>query len=208
MARRNDDVVKSRKSPRQQRAQATVEAIFEASARIIEEGGATGLTTNRIAERAGVSIGSLYDYFPNREAILVAMARRMLDEDRQAIGTVLRTAFAAGDSEPERAVVRALIALHGRRPEVRRVVMGAHIAHGFGAEHAAPVQDIAALLPQIGDDRLTEAAAERSAALFVLTRAVIGVIRAAYEERSELFGSPALEDELCRLIRFCLQPAG
>jgi AcrR family transcriptional regulator len=201
MARKNQDVVESRKSPRQARALATVDAIFEAAARIIEEAGTAGLTTNHIAERAGVSVGSLYGYFPNKEAILVAMARRQLDRDRQVIGATLAGALASGSPEPERPVVRALMALHADRSPVRRAIMGAHIAHGLGHEHAEPVRDVAARLRESTGQTLDD-----PARIFVLTRAVIGIVRAAFEERSPLFGSPALEDELCRLIGFYLRP--
>lgn len=71
--------VTPRKRPRQQRAQAMVEAIVEAAARIFESDGAAGYTTNAIAERAGASIGSLYQYFPDKDAITAALIRRETD---------------------------------------------------------------------------------------------------------------------------------
>ena len=55
-----------RKRPRQERAKATVETILEASARILVKRGFDGFTTNEVATAAGVSIGSLYQYFPNK----------------------------------------------------------------------------------------------------------------------------------------------
>jgi AcrR family transcriptional regulator len=67
-----------RRSPKQARSRATWDAILEAAAQILERHGPDGLTTNDVAERAGVSIGSLYQYFPDKEAILVAAARREL----------------------------------------------------------------------------------------------------------------------------------
>jgi AcrR family transcriptional regulator len=67
-----------RKSPRQARAQATVAAIVEAAARILLERGQAALTTNRIAARAGVSVGSLYQYFPNKLAVVRALLEREL----------------------------------------------------------------------------------------------------------------------------------
>ena len=70
-----------RRSPTQLRVRATIDAIFEATARIIEREGIAALNTNRIAERAGLSIGTLYDDFPTI-AILIAMARRRLDKTR------------------------------------------------------------------------------------------------------------------------------
>jgi AcrR family transcriptional regulator len=199
MARKNQGLVSSRKLPQQARARHTVEAIFEAAARIIEREGLAALNTNRIAERAGVSIGTLYDYFPNKEALLIAMARRQLEEDHQIFRAALSAALDTPGLSPARIVVRTLIDLHRRRPEVRRAVMTTHISHGFGDEHARPVQDVAKMIAAHDGDRPTS-----EAALFVLTRAVIGVVRAAFDERSPLFGTPALEDELTRLIDWSL----
>ena len=67
---------KMRKEPRQERSRDTVEAIVEASARILGRRGWAGLTTNGVAEAAGVSIGSLYQYFPNKLALVEAVRRR------------------------------------------------------------------------------------------------------------------------------------
>ena len=76
MAKRPKLATNPRKRPHQARASATVDAILEATAHILREGGLPGLSTNRIAERAGASIGSLYQYFPSREAILAELLRR------------------------------------------------------------------------------------------------------------------------------------
>ncbi|XWN30080.1 MAG: TetR/AcrR family transcriptional regulator [Devosia sp.] len=66
-----------RKRPRQERSRQTCAVILTAAANVIETKGLAALTTNRAAERAGVSIGSLYQYFPDKEAILVALIREM-----------------------------------------------------------------------------------------------------------------------------------
>jgi AcrR family transcriptional regulator len=75
MARGKQAAVSSRRKPTQARARRTIETIFEATARIIERDGAKAVNTNLIAERAGIGIGTLYEYFPNKEAVLIAMAR-------------------------------------------------------------------------------------------------------------------------------------
>ncbi len=67
-----------RRSPRQARSRATWEAIVEAAAQILERRGPAGFNTNEVAERAGVSIGTLYQYFADKHAILAAAARREL----------------------------------------------------------------------------------------------------------------------------------
>jgi AcrR family transcriptional regulator len=79
---------KPKKSPRQARSAATFDAIVEAGARILRDGGYEALTTNRVAETAGVSVGSLYQYFPNKEAILVEMVRRHLADLESGIAQI------------------------------------------------------------------------------------------------------------------------
>ena len=65
-----------RKLPTQERAQRTIETIFDATAQIVDESGEASLTTNKIAQKAGFSIGTLYQYFPTKEAILLALIHR------------------------------------------------------------------------------------------------------------------------------------
>ena len=79
-----------RKRPVQDRSQATVGYILEAAAQLFGESGYEGTTTNRVAERAGVSIGSVYQYFPSKEALLVALAERHLEEAREEATAALR----------------------------------------------------------------------------------------------------------------------
>ena len=70
------ELANPRKKPRQRRSEATVEAILQASARILVEGGPGALNTNAVADLAGVSVGSLYQYFPNKTAIMAELIRR------------------------------------------------------------------------------------------------------------------------------------
>ena len=71
--------LKPRKLPRQTRSRASFDAILDGCARVLERGGYESLTTNHVAEVAGVGIGTLYDFFPNRESIVVALAEQRLD---------------------------------------------------------------------------------------------------------------------------------
>jgi AcrR family transcriptional regulator len=95
-----------RKSPRQKRATATFEAIVEAAAHILRTEGAAALTTNAIAARAGVSIGSLYQYFPNKQAIVRALIER---EFKYA--EAIRPALIDGNG-PKSEIVRAIVDWH------------------------------------------------------------------------------------------------
>jgi AcrR family transcriptional regulator len=88
-----------RRRPRQARSRATWEAIVEAAAQILERRGAEGFNTAAVAERAGVSIGTLYQYFPDKQAILAAAAKRELVEG------------SAAPAARRRALIEALIAM-------------------------------------------------------------------------------------------------
>ena len=72
----------TRKLPQQDRYFRTVEAILTATAHILTKKGYASLSTNRIAERAGVSIGSLYQYFPNKEAIIKALRENHVNDKK------------------------------------------------------------------------------------------------------------------------------
>ena len=69
-----------RRQPTQKRAQETVIAILDAVIRLLKRSGASALTTNSIAEAAGVSIGSVYQYFPNKRAIFIALHERHIEQ--------------------------------------------------------------------------------------------------------------------------------
>lgn len=97
--------IKPRKAPVQARSHATVEAILEAAARILETDGLAALNTNAVAARAGVSVGSLYQYFPSKEAVLSALLQR----ERQMMCDQLREGVAASGGVPLEAAVRALL---------------------------------------------------------------------------------------------------
>ena len=94
---------------RQARAQATVDAILGAARRLLVRGGREALSTNKVAERAGVSIGSLYQYFPDKEAILAELGRRHVDEARALVSERLLSLAAAPPAEAVRVMVALMI---------------------------------------------------------------------------------------------------
>jgi AcrR family transcriptional regulator len=114
-----------RRKPRQARSRATWEAILEAASQILERDGAAGFNTNAVAERAGVSIGTLYQYFPDKTAILLAAAER--DAARSApaprLAAVLRAMIAFWDALRPEAVTALPAPARVRRRRDRQVVM-------------------------------------------------------------------------------------
>ncbi|MGA8744412.1 MAG: TetR/AcrR family transcriptional regulator [Solirubrobacterales bacterium] len=112
------------KEPRQARSRETFDAILAAAAQVFERQGYAGATTNRIAERAGVSIGSLYQYFPNKDAILFALAERHLEQGNQLLAPLV-VDFVA-DPPPVREGLEllfgAMVELHADSPRLHRVL--------------------------------------------------------------------------------------
>ncbi len=97
-----------RKAPRQRRSHQTVDRIVETAARIFDEAGYPDTTTNEIAAEAGVSIGSLYQYFPNKDAILVEIARRHVTSTLTALDELLTR---LGDQMPLDQLIASVIAV-------------------------------------------------------------------------------------------------
>src|SRR6266849_2472636 len=164
-----------RRIPRQARASETVALVLEAAAQILEQGGLAAFTTNAVAERAGVSIGTLYQYFADKNAVLLALAQQ---EMKRALGDV----------------VRAMVHAFRGRARARKAVMQAILAQGMGIEMMAPLASFIAQQPPALPFALTREQ------LFVLSRALIGTIRAAVMEEQPFLRSRSFEDEVVRLV--------
>lgn len=190
-----------RKRPRQARAGATVAAIVEAAAQILEKDGDDAATTAAIAARAGVSIGTLYQYFADRDAVLAAVIRR----DRETMTAEIARRIAEANPKNGEALVRDIIAallavMRPRRRRRRLITLGM-------AMRAQSSEDVAAMIDRTG--ALIAAAAARypneiarpltPVRAYVLTRAVMGALRAALMENAKVLDSPEFEEELVRL---------
>jgi AcrR family transcriptional regulator len=151
------------------------------------------LTTNHIAERAGVSIGTLYQYFGGKQDILAAVAQRRAATVRDAIAQTLIERPEIGSV---RAIVRALMNGVEGSPATRQVLFDALFRQSqdgmLAHHHQAFLASIA------GKARLEIVLTNESA--FVLTHAVIGLLRAAAVEPGLALDPAALEDELVRLM--------
>lgn len=160
-----------RRQPVQARAQRTLEAIVQAAAQILVKEGEAALTTNRIAERAGVSIGTLYQYFPDKQAVLRATASR-------GVVACIVEGFA------------------GRTPARRKLARFAWRQDGderIALSMRETAERMAAHLQRWGGPSLSYAR------LYVATRAVLGTVRFASLEASPLIASGALEELLCEM---------
>lgn len=108
-----------RKSPQQARSQDTVAAIVEAAARILEKEGYDRFSTNAVAEKAGVSIGSLYQYFPRKDALIGALIAR---EGSKLLEAAATAGGAPSGVKAMRDVIAAAVAHQFRRPALARLL--------------------------------------------------------------------------------------
>ncbi len=186
-----------RKEPRQERARATVEAIVEAAARILDRQGWGRFTTNAVAEVAGVSIGSLYQYFPNKVALVETILRRHFDD----VLSALRFAN-EHTSRIERieGLVSGMITAHSVHPSLHRVLLedvprgkiSKSIHQNFEREYWRLYTKLIAASEASGANPRSVVRAQ------VLSAAIGGVIHDA--ARRGTLRSPAFEQELVHLV--------
>lgn len=111
-----------RKEPRQQRSRATVDAILDATARVLVQEGYDAASTNRIALKAGVSVGSLYQYFPSKEALVAALIDRHMEEMSAQFATQIADLAGEAPQKVVREVIRGMIAAHQLEPKLHGVL--------------------------------------------------------------------------------------
>jgi AcrR family transcriptional regulator len=192
-----------RKAPRQARSRATVEAIVEAAARILSAGGPAGFSTNHVADAAGVGVGSLYQYFPDKHAIVEAIRRRHLD----GVLAVLHAAGARQGSLKQGAglLVDGLVAVHADKPGLHRALLELAPPHADAGQDdfEQSYADAYGRLVLNLQGRMSAARARSMAS--VLSGAVEGAIHAA--ARTGQVATPRFRRELVDLIVAYLGPS-
>lgn len=194
------------RAPRQARALHKVELVLEAAARLIDEDGVDALTTNAVAARAGVSIGTLYQYFDDKQALLDAL----IDRHVQTLATRVRASLSRAALQPPgervRALVQAVLASYGGRRRVHRRLMAHALTRGPGTRLAPLYAEIANhLAGQRAGGSDGAAPPLTQAQAFVLTHAIAGVLRAlAGAEHAP--PRAEVEDALVRLVAGFVSP--
>jgi len=114
--------LKPRKKPQQARASATVDAIFEATIQLLVRDGYPMLTTTRVAERAGVSVGTMYQYFPHKRALIYAVNERYLEMLAEKIEYTCREAHGLPAAAMAEALINTYWAAKTERPDVTQAL--------------------------------------------------------------------------------------
>jgi AcrR family transcriptional regulator len=192
--------IEPRKQPVQSRSTATVEALYEASIQVLLELGYRKFTTTRVAERAGVSIGSLYQYFPNREALITAVIARHLDQMLTVIEKRCRDVAGRPLDEMVTGMIDAVIAAKWEHIEISRAlhepmaeVRGVECMRDAEARMAAPV---AAILRSCSDASFRDE--ERIALTMVI--ACSSLLQAAITDKTTAFNRESLRDHMRAMV--------
>jgi len=202
MARRS--LTNPRKQASQERSRATVDALIEATARILVREGYDRASTNRIAQEAGVSIGSLYQYYPSKEALVAAV----IDRHTQDLMRVVRVALADTATLPIEKAVRKLVAVaidaHRIDPRLHRVLAEQIPRTGRLAKVEAFNRETYTLFKQYLESRRDEIrAVDLGLAAFVCVTSIEALTHTAVLHRSEMLSDKAvgtLVDEATRLV--------
>ena len=200
---------KPRKHASQQRSRATVDALIEATARILVREGFDSASTNRIAEQAGVSVGSLYPYFPGTEALVAAVIAR----HKQDLMRVARSVLAEVEGLPLKQAVRKMVTAgveaHSHDPKLHRVLAEQMPRTGkLGNVDVFDPENYALFKRYLESRRSEIRAVDLDLAAFVCVTSIESLTHTAVLHHSETFPEVAMQeliDETTRLIVRYLQ---
>ncbi len=189
-----------RKSPRQERSKATVQAILQAAARVFVEAGLEGASTNRIAEVAGVSVGSLYQYFPNKESLAQALlVSHIADAERQR-PPALRGPEPLTLRDRLRTAVGWHLEVHASNPELHEMltrvaprILGDSVLRQFERAHHDAVRT--ALAPYAAQIR-----PPLDLAAFMVAECMEALTHSAVVHHPELLDRDELAEEMTELL--------
>ncbi|RMR58427.1 MULTISPECIES: TetR/AcrR family transcriptional regulator [Pseudomonas] len=190
--------VKPRKIPTQARSRATVDAIIQAATYILTKVGWEGLTTNAIAERAGVNIGSLYQFFPNKEAVIAELQRRHAAATRTDLLEIL-------DVLPQQPslrdaltlIVEMIVAEHRIAPAVHKAIheeLPSTIRHKAADKEDLQTQFSQVLKPfmkNVPDPELS---------IYLMGVAAHAIIHTVTADKPDLLGNPRFVFEVVTLL--------
>jgi AcrR family transcriptional regulator len=168
----------TRREPRQERARHTVEAVLGGVRRVLSRHGAAAVTTNRVAEAAGVSIGSLYQYFPDKQAIFAALHERHVEEVRLLIERTMTECTSASLPQFTTELVERLASVHAEDADLHALVSASVPGADDGFKGALQATFEQAIAPR--QDRYGGDTAERL--LFVLPQLVEGLVHGVAEQ--------------------------
>jgi AcrR family transcriptional regulator len=178
-----------------------VETILQAAARVLVREGYAGTTTNRVAAQAGISVGSLYQYFPSKDALVVALLRRHRDAMTRVLATHLARLPGLALDRAVHELIVAMLEAHGVNPRLHRVMIEQVLRKDARAEvedFELRIEAMVASALRSYESQLRVRNVELAA--FILVHAMLGVSHAAVLDHPERGRDPRLADELTDLV--------
>ncbi|MBS1186385.1 MAG: hypothetical protein H6R04_403 [Burkholderiaceae bacterium] len=199
------EALKPRKTPRQARSEVTVDAIFKATVQVLLTDGEHRLTTTRVAERAGVSVGTMYQYFPHKRALLYAVIQQHLTEFVSGFDAACRQLRNASMAVMAEGMVNAFIDIKIRNPDLSRALY--KIAAELDTDElristASQLQDACTAMLASATDAQFDDLPDVS---FTLLTAMNGTTRAVFELGMQERRLNVLRSQLLTLCRGYLQ---
>ena len=190
-----------RKTPRQSRSKETVEVLLTAAARILTSEGFEALTTNRVAEVAGVSVGSLYQYFPNKEALVRALCERHTHGVRDRIRARFEETWDAPLETVARMVIQGMVEARRKEPRLHQELLRLAPRVGGLEELCAVEHEVQDLLAKFIRSRPQELSiADPAMASFILCHAVEAAVHNAVLEKQEWLKEDRFVEETTKLV--------
>lgn len=197
-----------RKRPQQARSRALVDALVEATARVLEREGVAAVTTARVAEVAGVSIGSLYQYFPGGEALIAAVIERQLASDVQALRPRVEALRGASLEVVIEGIVELVVLFYRQQTDLYREMVAAMAAVDREAHVRRVTDGLEQVMHELLEPHVATLAPDLSASVFTARVSLLAAVRAAAAHRPELFDDRRLDATLRRLVAGVLGAGG
>lgn len=196
-----------RKRPRQARAAATLDAIFEATIQLLVTDGPHRLTTTRVAQRAGVSVGTMYQYFPHKQALIYALNERYLE----ALAGKIEVICHAHHGAPIGRMVEALVETYWRAKTERADVTRALYRSVTELDNEALIEAFASRVDAATAAMLASASdatfADLEGVNLTLVTVIFGTVRNAFERNLTAAATDALHRQLMLMCRSYLRVA-
>ncbi|NRA24025.1 MAG: TetR/AcrR family transcriptional regulator [Oleispira sp.] len=195
--------MKPRKSPKQSRSKVTVEAILQATTHILLAEGVQAFTTNHVAERAGVSIGSLYQYFPNKESLIAALIDQHVQHEVACLLGIIDSWQGVIDETLFRKLIQTFIQLHLDEIELTKLLH--QQVHSL--ECRAALRKATYVFELLFADMLAQKLAKPKdhprikIKAFIIINSIDSVVQTALVENSNLLSDAIFVDELVDLTQ-------
>jgi AcrR family transcriptional regulator len=191
----------ARKEPQQARSVATVEAILVATARVLTRDGYDHASTNKVAEEAGVSVGSLYQYFPSKEALVAALIDRHMAHMTALIETNIEALRDASLPVAAKTLVKVMIAAHAHNPRLHKVIAEKVPRVGKLNRIHDIERQIADRIRALLEPRRRELRVENlELAVFLVVSVVEGLTHRATIDNAGLFDDEELAEEITDIV--------